>query len=172
MTDDEKIGYYHTKYKKYKEIYQQNSKYENLTNYFYEKFCLGYAYSDSLSNILRSYYPEIEDISIVNTYGEDERVILCGEVVELKYGVAKNQKKTKYCKLKINDSTGICNVMLFNDKIEQMELENGKKYEEGDILVVEGRRKGDSVFANKAINQKIKIFCKLADLRADKIEKE
>lgn len=165
---DSRLNTIRERLKKYKDIYDKNSKNEKLANYFYELNNLGFTYSDTLSNILRDYYPDLMDISKAKNLLEDEKVIICGNINTVKYWKSK-EKKTNCCKVNISDGTDSIDVMCFNDKIEEMELSNGGKFEEGWLVCVEGRKKNDAVFGNKIINQAIRIYTKLADLKNEKI---
>lgn len=159
------------KYKKYKDIYFQNSKYEKLANHYYELKNLGFAYSNTLSSILREFYPEIIDISQAKTEINEEKIVICGIINNVKYWKSR-EKKTNCCKINISDSTGAIDVLCFNDTIEQLETENGGKFEEGWIVCVIGRKQKDSVFGNKIINQNIKIMTKLSELKQEKPTKQ
>jgi DNA polymerase III alpha subunit len=169
------------KHDKYKKIYNQNSKHEKLTNYFYEKSCLGFSYSHTLSSILRETYPEIMDVGVIKSLLNEDKVFICGEIQEVNYGIARSEKKTKYVKLKVSDSTGSIDCMMFNykdrngdtiEQIERSEIQNGGKFEKDWLVVVEGKKKSDSVFCSKIIKQEALIYTKLSELKNDKPEKE
>ncbi|MDO8610073.1 MAG: hypothetical protein Q7R95_05965, partial [bacterium] len=130
------------KYDKYRQIYDQNNKHEKLAQHFYEKSLIGYCYSHKLSAILREYYGEITDIQDIKGATEDEKLTICGEISEIKYWKARNEKKTDCFKATINDTTGSIELLLFNDRIQENELQNGGKFEKGWIVVSKGRKKG------------------------------
>jgi DNA polymerase-3 subunit alpha len=164
-------------YKTYVDIYNKNSKNEKLASYFYESRLIGYSYSDDLSNILKEYYSDIQSIESAKNEIDGEAVTICGVIKEVKYGVSK-EKKTKYVRIKIADSTGEMTCMLFNSKdrkgkfqerIEQMELQNGGKFKEKEewLVVCEGQKKPDAIFCEKISRQESKVYLKLAELRAD-----
>jgi DNA polymerase-3 subunit alpha len=155
---------------KYKEIYEKNSEYEKLTNFWYERYNLGFAYSDSLSNIMRYYYPEIIDLTEATTALPEEKLTVCGVVNEAKYWKSR-EKKTNCCKINISDSTGTTDVLCFNESIDQNNLQNGGQFEEGQIVMVRGKKQNDSIFASTISNQNINIYMKLSDLKPEKVEK-
>ena len=161
------------KLKKYNEIYDKNSKHERLANYFFELNNLGFVYSDTLPNILREYYPEIIDLNQIKNLIDNEKVVVCGAVNDFKYWKSR-EKKTDCCKVVVSDATSSVELLLFNDKISQNEVQNGGKFEKGWLIVANGWKKGDSIFCDKIVNQNIKIFTKLADLKnhTEKISEE
>lgn len=161
------------KYDRYKQIYLLNSKHEKLSSYFYEKTLLGFSYSQKLDQILKETYPDIMTIQEVQGELNESRVIFCGETAEVKYWTARTEKKTKCCKLKIKDSSGSMDVLLFNDAITFNEEQNAGKFAENQILVIKGTKKSEAVFANQVTNQNVHIYCRLSDLKEDKsAEKE
>ncbi len=161
------------KYDKYKQIYLQNSKNERLANFFYERSLCGFSYSEKIDDILKDFYPDIMTVDYAKNSLKDDRVTFGGEIVDVHYAVARNEKKTRYVKLKIQDSTGSIFSMLFNNYIDSMEDLNGGKFEEGQIVVVMGTKKdSDTVFGNKIINQNVKIFEGLADLKNEDVEEK
>jgi DNA polymerase-3 subunit alpha len=155
------------KYDRYKKIYDQNSKHEDLACYFYEKKLIGFSYSKKLSDIIRRYYPDVSDLCDIINAIDDEFVDGCGEITDVRYGTSKNAKKTRYVKLTLSDTTGVFPVMMFNDKINNSELVNECKFMKGQIVAFSGNKKNDVVFCNKIINQGAKIVTGLIELKED-----
>jgi DNA polymerase III alpha subunit len=154
------------KYDKYKAIYHQNSKNEELASYFYESKLLGFCYSQSIFNILRKYHPDLITVNEASTEIEGaSHLVFGGEVKEVIYATSRNAKKTKYVKLKIQDNTGSVNAMLFNDKISYSEEVNNCKFEPGQIVVCEGKKFGDSIFCDIIGVQDAKVYLKLSELK-------
>lgn len=167
------------KYDKYKAIYHQNSKYEKLSEYWYEKALIGYSYSHRLCDIIKEHYPQVIPIEEAKTALNEEELMICGEIQDVLYSTSK--KKNKYCKLRITDGTGSIDCLIFNYKrkngdlvenIEEMELQNGGKFQEGWIVVCDANKKTDSVFCSRVIRQDVKIMTKLSDLKNEKVEKD
>lgn len=163
------------KYKKYKAIYDQNSKYENLCRHFYEKKLLGFSYSHKLDDILRESYPKIISIEESKQCLTEERITICGEIEEAEIKISK--KKNKYCTLNINDGSGSVKCLIFNyvtkkgeavDMIGELELKNKGKFEAGWIVVIEGTKKPDSIFCFNVARQDVKIFSKLSEVKEEK----
>lgn len=156
------------KYDKYKQIFLQNSKNQELANYFYERKLLGFSYSQDIYNILQKEHPDIVKVSdIVSELPDSKRkYVFGGEIVEVIYGTARNAKKTKYVKLKIQDKSGAITSMMFNDKIETSEFYNKGKFEEGQIVVCVGKKiNDDSVFCDEIARQEAKIMMNLSELK-------
>lgn len=157
---------------KYIEIYKQNSKNERLANFYYERRFLGYNYSSSLKKIFESADPEIVDISEVVSAEEGEHFHFVGLVGETREGRAKNAKKTRWFRAPVKDNTGVINVMLFNDKIEETkEINGGEMPQEDSIVYIRGVKKGDSIFANTFSIQDQKIYLRLAELKEGSVDK-
>jgi DNA polymerase III subunit alpha len=163
---------------KYKEIYNKNKDYEDLTAYYYEKKLLGYSYSHRLPDILRKSYPDIIPIDEIKNLVDGENAMVCGEIEEVTYFTSRN--KNKCCKLKINDGNSF-EFMITNkkwdnkeiDNIGKMEDKNGGKFEENWIVVTEGNKSRDSFFCKQVIRQDINIYSKLSEIKDQKkLDKE
>ena len=156
---------------KYSEIYNQNSGNEKLASYFYEKRLIGYGYSNKLSDIIRDKYPEVVDISEVSGLFKDDAATIIGEILEVKYFVSK--KNMPMCKIRLSDSTGSVSLLLSNNKkrqtIEACELENGGKFEEGQIVIAKCKKgKEDELWGDTVKNQNLNIYIKLSDVKSAK----
>lgn len=157
------------KYDKYKAIYNQNSKNEELASYFYESKLLGFCYSQSLYSILKKYHPDLMTVNEVEAELDktNKNLIFGGEIKDVIYSTSRNAKKTKYVKLKIQDNSGSVYAMLFNNKVLYSEAVNGGKFEVGQIVVCEGQKFGDSVFCDTIGLQDAKVYLKLSELKND-----
>lgn len=152
------------KYEKYKQIYNQNSKNEELCSWYFEKLLLGFSYTQDLTNIFKKKVPDILTIEQVNKLPENKTARFCGEITDVHYFVANNEKKTKCVRMSVKDTTGSIKVLLFNDKIGNNEDLNGEKFQDGTIVIVRGQKKPDAVFGEVVANQNITFFHRLADL--------
>lgn len=160
-------------YEPYKQIYLQNKSSEDFANWYYEKTLLGYTYTKSLRDIFLEKNHHLEVIKDVAGKLEKTPVFFVGSIKEFSTGVSK-AKKTKYIKMLISDETGDINTMMFNpkdrdgqvqDKIGDCEVLNGRSMKEEDIVIVKGKKMGDSVFADLIAVQSNKIYMKLKDLK-------
>ncbi len=144
----------------YKKMYDQNSKNEELCNYIYESSLIGFSYSHKLFDILKKTYPDIIPINEAKTELDNNKVVIGGQISEIRSGTSKN--KNKYIKIKLFDGTDSFNAMIMEKHFEANdELNNGRKLEESDIVMLEGQKKGDIVFCNKIVNQNAKILLKV-----------
>jgi DNA polymerase-3 subunit alpha len=158
------------KYSPYRQIYELNSRNEELTNYFYEKNCLGFSYSQNLTDIFKQgnhNFITIKDA--FETREEDDRVLLIGEIIE-PTRQTKSRNGNKFLKANIADDTGKISVLLFDGRFglfEDCKSKNGGQFpEEGDIVIVKGRLKGtDAIFADELIKQDCKIYKNMRDLK-------
>ena len=158
-------------YDKYKEIYYANIKNQNLCNYYFEKELLGYSYSQDLTSILKKTYSDIISIEDVKKKEDRSTVTFGGEILDLNYSKSKKDNK-KYLKVIVEDSTSQMNAMVFGDEKIQVndEANDGKKIEIGNIIMARGQKKGDIVFCNNMIIQKLNIFIKMSEFNKKKKE--
>ncbi len=159
------------KFDKYKQIWEKNKDYEQLARYWFEKTLIGYSYSSPLINVLQQHYPDIQPITEIKGCMNDEKVTICGEIMNFKYG--KSKKGNKYVKFNLCDSRGSFDCMLTGEeRIQREEERNGGKFENGQILVCEGKKATDIIFCDKTFRQEAKIYVKFSEIKAEKAKKE
>lgn len=158
-----------SKYNTYKEIFLLNSRNEEITNYFYERNCLGFSYSQNLTNIFKKKNPQFNTIrTILDTRKENDNVLIVGQVLETK--VSKSKNGNKFYKAIVSDDTGTITSLLFDGKkgmLEELKHDNAGAFpEENDIVAIKGRLKGmDAIFADKIIKQDCRIYKNMRDLK-------
>jgi DNA polymerase-3 subunit alpha len=157
------------KYDTYKKIYLLNSRNEDLTNYFYEKNCLGFSYSQNLTTIFKQKNNSFRTIQNITDSAEDnERVLIIGEITEPPR-VSRSRNNNKFIRCQISDDTSKITALLFdgrNELIEECKKDNdGTLPEKNDIVAVSGRYKGDAIFAEKIVKQDCKIYKNMRDLK-------
>ena len=153
-------------YDPYKKIYQQNSKNERFANWYYENKLLGYTYNTSLKDIFSDQKPDLLNIREVNEAPEGLSVIFIGIIKEQYLGIANNSKKTRYLRLSIQDESAKLTTLIFNDKIDECKDMNNILPDEGNIVIVKGKKKGeDTVFADLIAIQDHKIYMKLGEVK-------
>jgi DNA polymerase III subunit alpha len=160
---------------KYKLIYAQNRECQAFANWWYEKKLLGYVSHTTLRNIFLSKCEGLAYITDVLERRENSTVEYIGIVDENpQLGTSRTARKSKYAKYSISDETGTMKTLIFNESLEQCkELNGGSMPKEGDIVIVKGVRKGDdAVFANLIAIQQNVIYTKLADLKAEALDKD
>jgi DNA polymerase-3 subunit alpha len=153
-------------YDPYKKIYEQNSRNERFANWYYENKLLGYTYNTTLKDIFSDQKPDLLNIREVNEAPEGLPVLFIGIIKEQYLGVANNSKKTRYLRLSIQDESSKLTTLIFNDKIDECKEMNNILPDEGNIVIVKGRKKGeDTVFADLIAIQDHKIYMKLGEVK-------
>jgi len=154
-------------FKPYQNIFKQNSKNEELTNYWHEKEYLGFSYSHRLFDILKKKFPDMIGIYEAKTELNDTKVTIGGEISQIKSGTSKN--KNKYIKISLYDGTDKFNAMIMEKYFEaNNEINGGKKLEVGDIVLLSGRKSNDIIFADKIVNQNVFIANKVSQFKDNK----
>ena len=160
------------KYDPYLQIYNQNSKSESFANWYYEKKLLGYTYNKELKEIFSEKRENLKYINDIIDEPVNSKVAFVGQIEEVFTGVSKNEKKTRYVRLKISDETSSISVLLFNDNIENNKLLNNKVFEEGNIVIAKGSKRDDCVFGDLVAIQDQQIYMKLNDLKKIIVDKK
>jgi DNA polymerase III alpha subunit len=146
------------------EIYRQNSKSEDLANWYYEKSLLGYTYNKTLKDIYSDKRDDLSYVNYIQNLPENSRVTFIGTVRDTYSGYSKN--KNKYFRCEIADETGFMTALVFKDKIDECKnLNGGKLPQKTNIVIVKGIRKNDCIFANLIAVQDQKIYTKLSQLK-------
>ena len=159
-------------YQNYKKIYLQNKNSEEFACWYYERKLLGFPYSSNLKTIFNRKNSNILSIGEALKTRQDGKVLLVGMVEETKGGVSKG-KGTRWLRMTIRDESDSVNILIFNDKIDNCkEVNNNTLPQEEDIIVVEGTRKSDCIFADFIKIQEHKVFTKLSDLKEVPVEKD
>ena len=162
---DNRLGTIKEKYTPYLSIYEQNNKSESFANWYYEKKLLGYTYNKNLKDIFSEKRENLKYISDLYEEPINTKIAFVGQIEEIFSGISKNEKKTRYVRLKISDETGSFNVLLFNDNIDNNKLLNNTNFEEGNIVIVKGLKKDDCIFGDLVAIQDQQIYMKLNDLK-------
>ena len=160
------------KYDPYLQIYNQNSKSESFANWYYEKKLLGYTYNKNLKEIFLEKRQNLEYICDIIDAPINTKIAFVGQIEEVYSGVSKNEKKTRYIRLKIADETALITVLIFNDNIENNKLLNSRNFEEGNIVIVKGLKRDDCIFGDLVAIQDQEIYMKLNDLKKIIVDKK
>jgi DNA polymerase III subunit alpha len=149
----------------YNEIYKNNSKNDKLTSFFYEKVYLGFSYSTTLYELFKPVCADLATITEFNGGLNDEYYKLIGEVVEVKQDVSKNGNR--YLRVKIENDDGEVMLFLFDGKygrIQDHEETNGEIVTPGSIVIANGRKKENSLFADYISKQEYLIIDKISQV--------
>jgi len=169
---DARLNTIKNKYDPYLQINNQNSKSESFANWYYEKKLLGYTYNKDLKEIFSEKRENLKYISDIIDEPVNSKVAFVGQIEEVYTGVSKNEKKTRYVRLKISDETASISVLIFNDNIENNKLLNNKAFEEGNIVIAKGSKRDDCVFGDLVAIQDQQIYMKLNDLKKIIVDKK
>lgn len=159
------------KYEPYKAIYLQNSKCEDLANYFYERRLLGYSYSTTLKDLYKEKSPNLINISELSVLPVDSMISTIGIINSAQDKKSKAGKR--YYQFELIDESNKFRILLFQNNISDIEsLNNGKLPAEEDIVIIKGKKKEDAIFANMISIQTQKIYTKLSEIKKlENIEK-
>ncbi len=147
----------------YRRIYELNSQSERFANWFYENKLLGYTYGVAIREIFSDKRPNLSSIRNIQELAVGRRPVFIGTVEEIFSRVSKNQNK--YIKLSVTDESGSIDVLMFNDNIEECKTMNNGLPEKGNIVIIKGTKKDESVFANLISIQDNKVYTKLSELK-------
>lgn len=155
----------------YWDVYQLNSKNEDLTAYLNERAYLGFSYSNTLSKIFSHRIASLVDITEVKRVGEKLKALpplkpnekaprqdplqFVGFVKWIKTGVTK-KSGAAYIKMEVEDDAASTMVMLLGDeRLESCKGFNGRLPDEDDLVIVSGvlSREGSLLFADSIIIQ-------------------
>jgi hypothetical protein len=154
-------------------IFDNNKLYPDIVNGVYEWTLLGFMPTGQIYNYFHQQDHELMDINSVNNAPDDDYVQFVGMISDKSISkISKN--KNRYLKLQMMDNTGITECMFFNqknyktgeleDRIGNLErLNDGKLPSIQQFYYVQGKKKGDTIFASQLIKQDIKIFFKYCD---------
>jgi DNA polymerase-3 subunit alpha len=156
-----------TKSEPYKQIYFKNKYSETFANWYYEKHLLGYTYNKNLRDIFSDKKADLLSLRAVEDSEVDDRVTFIGSVDAKPYmGTSRNGND--YMRMFVEDETGSSKVMIFSRKLEECVVQNnGAAPEESNIVIVNGVKKDEVVFADRIAVQTNKIYTKLSELKND-----
>lgn len=148
----------------YKRIYEQNSKYENFANWFFEKELLGYSANLKLKTLMGDDFYDSEDLEKIPIFSKRKFI---GTVDSCKK--SKSSNGNLYILINLIDDSGSLKILLCdNNKYKKCTeyIDSGSKIpEKNDILIVLGSKsKDDTIFADDISIMNEKIFLKLKDI--------
>lgn len=149
----------------YRLIYSQNIKSESFANWYYENRLLGYNHGISLKDIFEEKTDNLVSIREVENSPIGRLSTFIGTVFEKPY-VGKTKKGNNMLRTSISDDTGIMKVLMFNEKLNTCKSSNGDKYpEEGNIVIIKGKKVEEAVFADLIAVQDSHVYTKLSEVR-------
>ena len=162
---DTRLNTIKNKSEPYKQIYFKNKYSESFANWYYEKHLLGYTYNKSLRDIFSEKKDDLLSLRTVEDCEIDDRVSFIGTVGDKPYfGTSRNGND--YMRMYVEDETGSMKVMIFSKKFEASIASNdGKAPEENNIVIINGVKKDEVIFADKIAVQSNRIYTKLSELK-------
>jgi len=154
-------------------IYEKNKSNQALANWYYERKLLGFSPSSELRFTFKN-TENFNSISQIWEQEEEDEVRMIGVVKE--FNVSKSKKGNKFFKILVKDETGEITVLIFDsgrDRIaELIEVNNGALPKPEDIIILNGKKKTDCIFADYYKIETTKIYTKLGDLRREEKEEK
>ncbi len=152
-------------YDDYWEKFVHNSKHEKLCCYIMETEYLGFPYSTSLLDIYKEFCNDLSNVHEVETEVDNTKVRLAVRALEVENKISR-AKRTPYLRILAGDETGEMIMMCFGEeRIGEIKAFNAKELQEGDIIIVNGRKKGDVVFIDSLSIQENPVIIKKSDLK-------
>ena len=155
------------KYDNYKKIYEQNIKYENFANWYFEKKLLGYSYSSKLKEVFEDEHASIKNSLHYHSMEDNEKAKFVGVVEDSFRKTSTNGNQ--YIKVILSDEFGNMPTMMVDSRRGRTCTEyiaKGNKIPDKDnILIVVGRKAKDILFVDSMSVVDEKIHMKLADLK-------
>jgi DNA polymerase-3 subunit alpha len=155
------------KYDSYKKIYEQNIKYENFANWYFEKKLLGYSYSSKLKEVFKDEHASIKNSLHYHSMEDNEKAKFVGVVEDSFRKTSANGNQ--YIKVLLSDEFGNMPTMMVDSRRGRTCTEyiaKGHKIPDKDnILIVVGRKAKDILFVDSMSVVDEKIHMKLADLK-------
>lgn len=149
----------------YRLIYSQNIKSESFANWYYENRLLGYNHGVSLKDIFEEKTDNLVSIREVENSPIGRLSTFIGTIFE-KPHIGKTKKGNSMLRTSISDDTGIMKVLMFNEKLNTCKSLNGDKYpEEGNIVIIKGKKVEEAVFADLIAVQDSHVYTKLSEVR-------
>lgn len=151
------------------EIYKQNSQYEDLTNWHFERDLLGFAYTKTLKQIF-----EVDGVQLISSTEAQHlephaTASFVGVVKFIKHG--RTKKGDLFSRMIISDEVGEVGAFLFEPHRNRLINEEKKVLpQEGEIysFTASKNRSGEMLYIIDYSDQKNRIFLKTADFKAAK----
>jgi DNA polymerase-3 subunit alpha len=167
LMKDSRFETFKKKYDKYKSIYEQNIKYENFANWYFEKKLLGYSYSSRLKDVFKNESNSIKDSLYYNAMENNEKAKFIGSVEDSFRKTSANGNQ--YIKVLLSDEVGNMPTMMVDSRRQRTctnYLNKGNKIPSKDnIVVIVGRKAQDILFVDSMSIVDERIYMKLADLK-------
>lgn len=141
-------------YGPFKQMYEQNSRSEEILAYHAERNYLGFSYSNTLHNLYSSRIHDLMTVAQVLAAPDKSTVKFIAFIDELKSAESKKSKKP-YLKYEMSDETGKIKVMIHGEEsIEAVKQFHGEIPKEGAVVCVTGSKgSADMIFSSPGRKQ-------------------
>jgi DNA polymerase III alpha subunit len=165
---DKRFETFKTKYKPYRQIYDQNKQHIKYANWFFESKLLGYSYSQNIREVFKeasqSHFVSSQDLPSVNN---NATVCSVGFVIDSISRTSANGNK--YARIDIADERGNISMLLMDNSREAKLtsfLSSGKKIpKKGEVVIGIGKKNNDIIMLDKLVLLEDKIYMKLSELK-------
>lgn len=175
IISDSRLKTLREKYGDYRKLYDHNHQHKKFCEWYFEKKLLGYSYTHNLRQVFKDnqgFSPIVELISLA----DKDHVRIVGTVDD--FAKAKSKKNDKpYLRINLSDEGGKTTVLFFDKqklhKDQKPSFEDHPmtmwfklaELEKDDIIVIDGQKSGDIVFANEIKKIDTKIFSKVSEAK-------
>jgi hypothetical protein len=140
--------------------YQANAKHEELAAYLFERFLLGFSYSNSLFNLYARKVEGLTSIADILTQPKGTSVSFVAFVDDFKKATGRESKK-EYVRFELSEESGSIKAMISgSDKINKCVQFNGELPEIGQIVIIHGKTGDGIVFVDSLVTQRTAIRLK------------
>lgn len=155
-------------FKKPREIYQHNKRYEKFANWWYESTLLGYSHSGSLKECFFDEFGLISNTSELSQLEDKEKFKTAVQVTD--FFIKTSAAGNKYMNISGSDEKGLA-IFLFMDNNRAQKLTDflnaGNKINKSDVLILSGSKSGGTLFVDSIKIIETKIYMKSNDLKND-----
>lgn len=155
-------------FKKYRDIYQHNKKFEKFANWWYETTLLGYSHSHCLKECFFDQFGLIMDTEELKNLQDKEKFKTAVQVVD--FFIKTSAAGNKYMNISASDEKGLAKFLFMdNRRSEKLTefLESGQKIKNDDVLILNGSKSGDTYFIDSIKIIDTKIYMRSSELKND-----
>lgn len=125
---------------KYKKLMETNMRYEAYSNWYFERFYLGYSFSSTLKKLLDKKYENVYNTIELRKarFQKGDKFRLGCQIVDKPF-IGLSKRNNRYMRLQVMDDFDKFSIMLVgDDEIRYCEENNGRLPDKGDIIIARG----------------------------------
>jgi len=168
MISEKRFETFKNNFKKYREIYQHNKKFEKFANWWYETTLLGYSYSNCLKDCFVDEFGVMSNTLEIKDVADRETFKTAVQVTD--FFVKTSAAGNKYMNITGTDEKGLAKFLFMDNRRESKLtdfLDSGNKINKSDVLILTGSKSGDALFVESIKVIDTKIYMKTKDLKND-----